>query len=1003
MNDFSDVLDSGDFDAIEQFIDLDSFVSYYILNEYLRTTDFASLSVFFYKKNDKIYAGPSWDYDFSAGNGYQFLPESCWSSWGEYAASGHYYLKLMMYPQFVEAVYQKSLYVKELINYIYKENGWIDNYLLKYGKAAKRNWDNASVAFRDLSYDEQVSYLRNWLSERDTWMSWYLKKIATGESDVLHVDKVPATCIKKGTKEYYTVENCGHIFADEECTQEVTWDSLVIPASHTEAVDAAEEPTYDSKGKTEGKHCSVCGEIIVAQQEIPALKESVKHDPSAVQGLVYSGVVQNLVNPGETTLGCFKYAVTLSAEETPVNYSSEVPAARDAGTYYVWYVFADGDNIIHTFTTPVAVEIGKSDLTNKPHSEITVDFAIKSVSEVSLPTGWAWSESDRNKALVVGTEANVIAEYVGSDKANYKDISVAVSIDRSDCKHTALVKKDALAATCTKEGNTEYWTCSICGRYFSDSNGQNEIVNGSWVTEKVAHVHAATVIENELAATCETDGSYDEVVYCENCLAEISRTTKTVTALGHKYGEPVYVWSEDHKTCTATAICLNDASHIATETAEATSRVKTEATETEKGTNEYTAAFLNILFTTQMIDVVEIPVLEKADDTVENGTGNEDTKSGSENSNGDPEHQSRDLGDDTGNDDLGSDSEYLSDNNDSDSYSDNGNGSYSGGWDSYSGGSGSYSDGSMSYSGSNGGYSTESVSNGGSAGGTGAGSDISSSKTSGSGTATGATGKEKDTKENNKDNIKDKNDKNNKDNEDVVTSDPVVTQNEDGSETTTVIAKGKDGSETTTSVTKGKDGSETKVIDKKNADGSTSKNTIVTSTEGKITDTKVTVTKAGSTVTEIVEKEEDGTESSRTKEEISVNKNGTKKTTSVTKKADGSSENSTEKVYASGTVSMTKTVKDAKGNTTKTFEKIRKTKKGNTSITLSKVDTKVKKKSTKETTTSGKVTIYKSGKVKVTLTTTNAKGKTKEKKYTLKPEKVDFDVTDIDQLRERLL
>lgn len=51
------------------------------------------------------------------------------------------------------------------------------------------------------------------------------------------------------------------------------------------------------------------------------------------------------------------------------------------------------------------------------------------------------------------------------------------------------------------------------------------------------HEHAAgsAVRENEKAATCTEDGSFDEVVYCEVCGAEMSRKTHTVDAAGHKY------------------------------------------------------------------------------------------------------------------------------------------------------------------------------------------------------------------------------------------------------------------------------------------------------------------------------------------------------------------------------------------------------------------------------------------------------------------------------------
>ena len=53
------------------------------------------------------------------------------------------------------------------------------------------------------------------------------------------------------------------------------------------------------------------------------------------------------------------------------------------------------------------------------------------------------------------------------------------------------------------------------------------------------HTPGTPVHENEIAATCTTDGSYDEVTYCTACHLETSRTPKTVPATGHSYNEGV--------------------------------------------------------------------------------------------------------------------------------------------------------------------------------------------------------------------------------------------------------------------------------------------------------------------------------------------------------------------------------------------------------------------------------------------------------------------------------
>ena len=118
--------------------------------------------------------------------------------------------------------------------------------------------------------------------------------------------------------------------------------------------------------------------------------------------------------------------------------------------------------------------------------------------------------------------------------------------------------------------------------------------------------------------TCEAAGY--TTYTCSRC--GDTYTGDEVAALGHNYGEPTYSWSDDNSTCTATAICSRDASHVETETVTATSETTPATTEAD-GKTVYTATFTKDIFKTQTKEVT-IPKLTPEEPSKPTVTGVED-------------------------------------------------------------------------------------------------------------------------------------------------------------------------------------------------------------------------------------------------------------------------------------------------------------------------------------------------------------------------------------------
>ena len=258
-------------------------------------------------------------------------------------------------------------------------------------------------------------------------------------------------------------------------------------------------------------------------------------------------------------------------------------------------VFTPDDQNYEAVEVTVSVKVNPiENAPDMPSNVVEVENTCKMVKDVSLSDNWQWMEKDRAKVLTAGGKVTAIAEYIGKDKGNYKNISVEVAITRAACEedtailytgtgekaptctetgigHTEcklcgdvvrekievaairhdLQKVEGKAATEAETGNKEYYICKVCGDYYADADGKTSITKDSVIVPMIKKPASDTqpdgkpgqqgdVVKDETAKATftitSTDSKEPQVEYTQpEETAEKVEISDTVTINGVEY------------------------------------------------------------------------------------------------------------------------------------------------------------------------------------------------------------------------------------------------------------------------------------------------------------------------------------------------------------------------------------------------------------------------------------------------------------------------------------